>query len=56
MRCIFGLKNEEARIPELYLRFLELQIHTHSRFVGAVERVCNFVFPKSIVVYTRKFT
>ena len=56
MRCIFGLRNEEARIPELYLRFLELQIHTHSRFAAAVERVCNFVFPKSIVVYTRKMT
>ena len=54
MRCIFGLKNEEARIPELFLRFLELQINTKSRFVPFMERICNHIFPKSIVVYTRK--
>jgi SAM-dependent methyltransferase len=54
MRCMFGLKNEEARIPELYLRFLELQITTKSRFVGWVERIFNHIFPKSIVVYTVK--
>jgi ubiquinone/menaquinone biosynthesis C-methylase UbiE len=54
MRCIFGLKNEEARIPGFYLRFLELQITTKSRFVPAVERIFNHILPKSIVVYTRK--
>jgi SAM-dependent methyltransferase len=54
MRCLFGLKNEEARVPAFYLRFLELQITTKSRFVGAVERIFNHIFPKSIVVYTVK--
>ena len=54
MRCIFRLKNEEARVPELYLRFLELQITTKSRFVPFIERIFNHIFPKSIVVYTAK--
>ncbi len=56
LRCIFGLKNEESRVPAAYLRFLEVQITTKSRFVHRVERIFNFVFPKSIVIYTRKKT
>jgi len=54
LRCIFGLKNEESRIPATYLRFLEMQITTKSRFVPRVERIFNFIFPKSIVIYTRR--
>lgn len=54
LRCIFGLKNEEAMIPDLYLRFLELQITTNSKFASSVERFFDFIFPKSIVIYTRK--
>jgi SAM-dependent methyltransferase len=54
LRCIFGLKNEESRIPAAYLRFLEMQITTKSRFVPRVERIFNFIFPKSIVIYTRR--
>lgn len=54
LRCIFGLKNEQARIPALYRKFLELPITTRSRFVPWMEYILNFFFPKSIVVYTRK--
>lgn len=54
LRCVFGLKNEQARVPTLYYRLLEMQIVTKSRFVNSMERVLNFFFPKSIVVYTRK--
>jgi len=54
LRCIFKVRNEDARIPALYNWFLELQITTKSRFVPAVERVLNFFFPKSIVIYARK--
>jgi len=54
LRCIFRVRNEEAAIPALYNRFLELQITTKSRFVPWVERILNFFFPKSIVIYTRK--
>ncbi|MDY6917079.1 MAG: class I SAM-dependent methyltransferase [Chloroflexota bacterium] len=54
LRCVFGLKNEQARIPALYRLFLEVPVATRSKFVPAMERILNFFFPKSIVVYTRK--
>jgi len=54
LRCIFRLKNEKARIPALYHKFLAMQIVTNSRFAHRMERICNFFFPKSIVIYTRK--
>jgi ubiquinone/menaquinone biosynthesis C-methylase UbiE len=54
LRCIFGLKNEKALIPALYHKFLEMQIVTRSRFAQRMERLLNFFFPKSIVIYTRK--
>jgi len=54
LRCIFGLKNEKARVPALYHKFLVLQIVTRSKFAQRMERIFNFVFPKSIVIYTRK--
>ena len=54
LRCVFRLKNEKARIPALYHKFLGMQIVTESRFAHRMERMCNFFFPKSIVIYTRK--
>lgn len=54
LRCIFRLKNEKSPIPALYYKFLEMQIVTRSRFVHRMERLCNFFFPKSIVIYTKK--
>ncbi len=54
LRCIFRVRNDEATIPAIYNRFLELQIVTKSRFVSWVERILNFFFPKSIAIYTRK--
>lgn len=54
LRCIFRLKNEQAWVPALYHKFLVLQIVTRSKFAQRMERIFNFVFPKSIVIYTRK--
>jgi len=54
LRCIFGLKKEQARVPALYHKFLVLQIVTKSEFAQRMERIFNFFFPKSIVIYTRK--
>ena len=54
LRCICGLKNEKARIPALYYKFLVLQIVTKSKFAQRMERILNFFFPKSIVIYTKK--
>ncbi|MDY7032969.1 MAG: class I SAM-dependent methyltransferase [Thermodesulfobacteriota bacterium] len=52
LRCIFGLSNESAFIPALYRRFLVAIIH--SKIMGKAERVLNFFFPKSMVLYTKK--
>lgn len=54
LRCIFRLKNEQARIPALYFKLLEWHILTRSRFISLMERIFNFVFPKSVVIYARK--
>ncbi len=54
LRCVFGLKNEQARVPTLYYKLLDMQIRTKSRFAHLMERILNFFFPKSIVIYTRK--
>jgi len=54
LRCVFGLRNEDASIPSLYYKFLEMQIVTRSKFVHRMERILNFFFPKSMVIYTRK--
>lgn len=54
LRCILRLKNEQARIPALYYKLLELHIKTGSKFVSLMEHILNFIFPKSVVIYTRK--
>ncbi len=54
LRCLFGLKNEKARVPALYYKMLELQIMNNSKIPNAIEGLGNFFFPKSIVMYARK--
>ena len=54
LRCIFKLKNENARIPSFYHKLLVHQIVTKSRFINLIENICNFFFPKSIAIYTKK--
>jgi SAM-dependent methyltransferase len=52
LRCAFGLENEQSPIPALYHAFLVRAIN--SRFVDTFESACDYFFPKSVVVYTRK--
>lgn len=54
LRCVFGLKNEKALIPALYYAFLEKEIIYQSKFVRLMEGICNYFFPKSIIIYTQK--
>ena len=54
LRCIFGLKNETARIPALWYTILDWDIRYQSRLVHLLEDVCNYIFPKSIIIYARK--
>jgi SAM-dependent methyltransferase len=52
LRCIFGLHREKAIIPGLYRNFLHLALFSPPlRFL---EKVCNYFFPKSIILYGQK--
>ena len=56
LRCIFGVRNENALVPRVYHRFLAWQIDTKSGFLHRLEGVFDHVFPKSVVVYLNKDT
>ncbi len=52
LRCLFGLHDEYALLPSLYRRFLRLALF--SRPLRRLEGICNYFFPKSIVLYAQK--
>jgi ubiquinone/menaquinone biosynthesis C-methylase UbiE len=52
LRCLCGLENEDALLPGLYRRFLH-RIALDPR-LGKWERSCNYLFPKSMVIYAQK--
>jgi SAM-dependent methyltransferase len=54
LRCIFGVRNEEALVPRIYHKFLVWQIDSKSGFACRLEGLFDHVFPKSVVVYLRK--
>jgi len=54
LRCIFGLHNEKAAIPLAYRKFLHLFLF--SKPLRFFERLCNYIFPKSIILYAQKFS
>jgi SAM-dependent methyltransferase len=56
LRCLFGLKNEKAKVPALVYKMLELQIMNNAKIPNTIEGLGNFFFPKSIVMYARKVT
>ena len=54
LRCLSGVRNENALIPRLYHKFLAWELDSKSWFFRRVESVLNHAFPKSVVVYVRK--
>jgi SAM-dependent methyltransferase len=52
LRCLVGLHDEKARIPAAYRKFLHLSLF--SRPLRIIEKVLNYFFPKSIVLYAQK--
>lgn len=52
LRCLCGLHDQKAKIPKLYHRFLH-QVVLHPR-LSRFEYSCNYLFPKSMVLYTQK--
>lgn len=51
-RCLCGLENEQAWIPTLYQRFLHYVVKDPR--LEWWEQTCNFLFPKSMVIYATK--
>lgn len=54
LRCVFGIKKENAPIPALYNKFLEWDLHTNHRFFRWLEGPLNHLCPKSVAIYARK--
>ena len=54
LRCLFGIKRENALVPSLYNKFLMLDIDNSHRAHRWLEGFFNLIIPKSIVIYTRK--
>lgn len=54
LRCLFGIKRENALVPSLYNKFLMLDIDNSHRARRWLEGSFNLIIPKSIVIYTRK--
>ena len=52
LRCVFGLHREDAALPASYKKFLDWTII--SRSFKRFDRLFNWIFPKSIVLYARK--
>jgi len=52
LRCIFGLHDHNARIPKAYHWWLVRA--SISPFMGKVEKILDYFFPKSIVLYAAK--
>jgi SAM-dependent methyltransferase len=52
LRCIFGLHDEKAAVPLFYRRFLHLSLF--SKPLRLAEKIGNFLFPKSIILYAQK--
>jgi ubiquinone/menaquinone biosynthesis C-methylase UbiE len=54
LRCVLGIKKENARIPAAYNRFLEWDLRTDHRIFRWVEGLLNHLCPKSVAIYARR--
>lgn len=54
LKCAFGVTDRDARIPELYHRFLVWDIKTAHPAVRRLEKVLDPAMGKSLVVYAEK--
>ena len=52
LRCIFGLHRENAWVPLVYKKILYYCLF--SRPLRFLENLCNYFFPKSIIIYGQK--
>jgi SAM-dependent methyltransferase len=52
LRCLSGLHDEKAAIPAAYRKFLHFSLFSQPLRLG--EKILNYFFPKSIVLYAQK--
>lgn len=52
LRCVFGLHQESAFIPAIYKKILYYSLF--SKPLRLMEKTCNYLFPKSIIIYAQK--
>ena len=52
LRCLCGLHDDKAIIPLVYRKFLHLALF--SKPLRLSEKLCNYFFPKSIILYAQK--
>ncbi|MEE8636658.1 MAG: class I SAM-dependent methyltransferase [Dehalococcoidia bacterium] len=53
LRCIFGVKRENALIPSLYNKFLEWDLRANRKLFRSLEGLLNRLCPKSVAIYAR---
>ena len=54
LRCVFGIKKENAPIPALYNRFLTWDLRTNHRVFRWLDRLLNHLCPKSVAIYASR--
>ena len=54
LKCAFGVRNEDARVPSAYHRFLVWDIKHPHRIVALLEKALNPLLGKSLAVYAEK--
>ena len=52
LRCLCGFHDEKTIIPLVYRKFLHLALF--SKPLRVSEKLCNYFFPKSIILYAQK--
>lgn len=52
LRCLCGLHDEKAVIPLVYRKFLHFALF--SKPLRTAEKIANYFFPKSIILYAQK--
>ena len=54
LKCLVGVRRDEARLPSLYHRFLVWDIENGKQWVRALERALDPLMGKSLVLYLEK--
>lgn len=54
LKCLFGVRNENALVPRIYQKFLVWEMDNERKLFRAMEGFLDNFFPKSVVLYLQK--